>query len=183
MSLTKKQRKAQMDRENHQRRTWEARKDREIQKRRALEADVQASGTMDSVQIAQSPVAESSAMGADARDGLGATPSDETIDAPGFHYPTPPQPEHPGFVEAMTSGFMPIPDPFANIQGTETPLVPPPPPEVTPGSQFRAPPPAIPIDPLLLHMDVLRDHGIELEDRVAAERLLRRLGLWPDYLW
>ncbi|MCJ1464559.1 hypothetical protein MMC07_003172 [Pseudocyphellaria aurata] len=207
MTLTKKQRKAETTRASRQRRASEA-------KAQAQQAQ-QALGTTNAAQTAQSPVAESSAMGAnaddarhlrgttsaqveqspvaessatgananadtddddDARHLRGETLVDDTVDAPEFDYPTAPQPEHPGFVEAMTSGFMPIPDPFAQ------PLAPPPPPSPTLGSQSRSPSPPIPVDPLLTHMNVLRDNGIELEDRVAGERLLRRLGLWPDYL-
>lgn len=38
-----------------------------------------------------------------------------------------------------------------------------------------------PIDPFTLHMDTLRIHGINPADKYASEKVLRRMGLWPEY--
>ncbi|MCJ1467111.1 hypothetical protein MMC07_005733 [Pseudocyphellaria aurata] len=115
-----------------------------------------------------------------------------TSPTPEYRYPTPPQPEFPSS-DAPASGFLPFSDNrLPDHAGTEAPA---------PGFQYgtsvhqapSAPPQEatvqqirnvteLPVDPLLLHLNILHANGIDLQDRQAAERLLRRMGLWPSYL-
>ncbi|MCJ1466044.1 hypothetical protein MMC07_004663 [Pseudocyphellaria aurata] len=97
--------------------------------------------------------------------------------SPGYRYPTPP----PGFLPGIDNSILHHAGALSRPPAPEFPGFPPVHEGSTP-SQETAIAQQVPIDPLLLHMDVLRAHGIELEDRQAAERLLRHMGLWPGYL-